>query len=430
MMKKASVIILSAIIALIMCSCGAAETIERIQGEMFKNARFEDDTNYTVVNAPESVDSSEYTSNGEIIFGYDALVTDSQRKCYNLIKDAIYRISETPDENGFYPVGRVCIEDKTFTDIDMDVSIKAFTLDHPQVFWITNRYTYGSAGNQSIIQLYSYLSGSECPKYIEELNNAVNEIMTATPGGMKPYHLEKHIHNAVIEKCTYAKGIEEAEDGWEEFTSYGALVKGSAVCEGYAHAMCLLLNKVGIPCYYVNGYSEEAPHMWNTVKVGDNWYHLDATWDDDENAYYNFFNVNDEQIKTDHDIDILFTDVKKGDPLPTAYNIYLPECTSNDANYFVIESTYIDDFEESRDVMVSDLINSAENGDSMFTIRFGEDLEYNNAIDEMFNNEPYYMFRYIKEANDSLPDDHKISDEHLAIIMIETFNAVVVRLEY
>ena len=433
-MKRVIVTILSAILAIAMCSCDIVNTVESIQGEMLKNSQFEDDTNYTIVERNDSVDSSQYESLGKITYGYDALQTDSQRKCYDFLKEAAYKISENPDEYGFYPIARVCIEDKTFTDVDMDVSIKAYTLDNPQVFWLTNRYTYGSAGNQSVIQLYSYLSGTQCKEYIEQFNNAVNAITAQTPGGLKPYHLEKHLHDAVIDSCEYAHGVLDASDGWEEFTAYGALVKGSAVCEGYAHAICLLMNKFGIPSYYANGYGEDAPHMWNTVKIGDNWYHLDATWDDNENAYYNFFNLDTDQILTDHTIEPLFSDIyaniKAGEKLPDVFNLFLPECNSNNANYFVIESTYIADFEESRDVMVNDLINSAMNGDSMFTIRINEDYNFNDAVDVMFSSEPFYMFEYISEANESLPEGQQINDENLAIIIIETFNAVVVKLEY
>ena len=80
--------------------------------------------------------------------------------------------------------------------------------------------------------------------------------------------------------------------------------------------------------------------------------------------------------------------------------------------------------------MVSDLINAANDGDEMFTIRFSDDLDFKYALDVMFNAEPYYMFDYIGEANDSLDSSRRINDENLAIIMIENFNAVVVKLEY
>ena len=417
----------AALALLLLCGCDA---VENIQGQLFEKTKFDDDSGYTEVEPVKSVDCEYYTPNTSISYGYDSLYTDSQRTCYELIGKSAYRIAETADSEGCYAVGKVSITDKTFTEKDMDFSIKAFTMDHPEVFWLTNRYTYGTAGNQSIIQLYSYVSGEECRSRIQTFNEAVNTLVAGIPSGLKPYHLEKYIHNTLLDGCTYADGVHTAEDGWEEFTSYGSIVNGRAVCEGYAHAMCLLLNKVGIECYYANGYGENAPHMWNTVKINDNWYHLDATWDDNENAYFNYFNLNDKQIRSDHTIEPMIDELKDRDKLPEVYNLFLPECASDDANYFVVESTYITDFEESREIIENDLIEAANNGDDMFTIRFSSDYAFNDAIAAMFNEEPYYMFDYIAEANESLDDAHQINNENLAIIMIENFNAVVVKLEY
>lgn len=411
--------------------CGLiTETVESIQGDLFEKTRFEDDADYTAVSSAKSVDSENYEGNPSITHGFDSLYTDNQRTCYELIGEAAYRISEEKDESGFYPIGKVSIADKSFAEKDMDICIKAFTMDHPEVFWLTNRYTYGTAGNQSVLQLYSYVSGEECSSMIDVFNDAVNRLISGIPGGLKQYHLEKYVHNSLLEGCTYAKGVESSDDGWAEFTSYGAIVNGSAVCEGYAHAMCLILNKVGIDCYYANGYGEDSPHMWNIVKINDNWYHLDATWDDNENAYYNYFNLSDERIEKDHIIEPSINELADAEKMPPVYNLFLPECTEENANYFVIESTYISDFEESRDVMVSDLINAANNGDDMFTVRFDPDYSYDDCIKVMFNEEPYYMFDYIGEANESLDSTRQINNENLAIIMIETFNAVVVKLEY
>lgn len=429
-MKKTAMISLALCLALLLGACSMSDVMGSIQGKLFEKTRFQDDSNYTYVQHADSVESEYYSSNGAVTHGYDSLYTDSQRKCYELIGDAVYRISEDRDSEGGYPIGKVCVEDKTFTDKDMDISIKAFTMDHPEVFWITNRYKYGTAGNQSIIQLYSYVSGSECKSRIETLTEKINSLIAGIPSGLKEYHLEKYIHNTVLDGCTYARDVETADDGWEEFTVYGTLINGSAVCEGYAHAMCLLLNKVGIDCYYANGYGENAPHMWNTVKIYDEWYHLDATWDDNDNAYFNYFNLNDPMVLSDHIIEPVISELKDEEKLPTVYNLFLPKCSSTDANYFVVESTYIDDFEDCRDVMVSDLINAANSGDEMFTIRFSPDFDFKSSIDVMFNEEPYYMFSYIEQANNSLDSGHQITDENLAIIMIENFNAVVVKLEY
>ena len=410
--------------------CALTETVDDIKGDIFENAKFDDDSGYTSVSAAESIDCEYYESNGEITFGYDSLYTDSQIECYKSIGEAVYRISEETSDTGYYPVGKVTVYDKEFSEKDMDICIKAYTMDHPEVFWVANRYSYGSMGNKAVIQLYSYVSGEECKKRMEILNNAVNEIVTNIPSGLKEYHLEKFIHNTLVDNCTYSVGVETADDGWENFTVYGALVNGSAVCEGYAHSMCMLLNKVGIDCYYANGYGENSPHMWNTVNIDGNWYHLDSTWDDNENAYFNYFNLDDEQIQKDHVISPLLADIKDRDSLGDVYNLYLPECTSDSANFFVVESTYIYDFEESNDIMVHDLVEAANNRDEMFTIKIDSAINFGDAIELLFNEEPYYMFDYIYQANRQSNIVNKINDSNVSIIILDNFNSVVIQLEY
>lgn len=65
-------------------------------------------------------------------------------------------------------------------------------------------------------------------------------------------------------------------------SSYGALLRGYAVCESYAKAMSRLMDAVGIPNMYVTGYAFGDPkygHAWNYVQMPDgNWYLLDSTW--------------------------------------------------------------------------------------------------------------------------------------------------------
>ena len=61
----------------------------------------------------------------------------------------------------------------------------------------------------------------------------------------------------------------------------------SPVCEGYARAMKVLCDAMGIPCILMAGNAFEPllhqmeAHMWNYVQVNDStWCALDATWDD------------------------------------------------------------------------------------------------------------------------------------------------------
>ncbi len=407
--------------------CFINDMLQDAQGQLFESVKFDDDSGYTEVTAQTAADSPYYTAKAAS-YGYDSLDTQSQKDCYNDMCTAVYRIAEEENEYGLYSVGKVNIKDTSFTETDLEKCIKAFTMDHPEVFWIANRYTYGAAGNQFVVQLYSFVSGEECKKRIAKLTDAVNTLMTNIPEGLNEYHLEKYLHDTVLSGCTYAAGIKEAEDGWEEFTVYGTLINGSAVCEGYSHTMELLLNKVGIECYYVNGYGENSPHMWNIVNIDGNWYHLDATWDDNDNAYYHYFNLDDSTVRHDHVISPLYEDTDVSED--GIYNLWLPECSSDSANYFIVESTYIYDFEECRDTMVTDLVKAAENKDTEFTVRFDKSMDFNETMKVMFNGDPYYMFDYIMEANEQLDTDYKINDENVSLIILEQFSSVVVKLEY
>ena len=61
----------------------------------------------------------------------------------------------------------------------------------------------------------------------------------------------------------------------EDASAYGALVKHTAVCGGFASAYSLLMNTLGVPTITLCGKN----HAWNMVNLNGKWYHVDVTWD-------------------------------------------------------------------------------------------------------------------------------------------------------
>ena len=113
------------------------------------------------------------------------------------------------------------------------------------------------------------------------------------------------LHNWVIYNATY-------DFTYSRHSARDILVDGTGVCEAYAAALNLLLEKAGIESRTLVG-TEEMNHGWNLVRVDGQWYHLDATWDDPyvvgsstsnsmisggEGNYY--FLKTDEEIGKDH----------------------------------------------------------------------------------------------------------------------------------
>jgi len=64
---------------------------------------------------------------------------------------------------------------------------------------------------------------------------------------------------------------------FKAFHMEGVLVDNVAVCDGIASAVKLMCNIVGVECVEVSGYAE-GNHAWNKVRIGNDWYTVDATW--------------------------------------------------------------------------------------------------------------------------------------------------------
>lgn len=107
----------------------------------------------------------------------------------------------------------------------------------------------------------------------EELDVAVEEMISGIAENDSLGEAEKALllHDRLALRCEY-------DYTYSKRDSYQAIVKGTSVCEGYAKAYSLLLDKVGIKSEYCG--SDALNHAWNIVYVGGKPYHVDVTWDD------------------------------------------------------------------------------------------------------------------------------------------------------
>ena len=102
---------------------------------------------------------------------------------------------------------------------------------------------------------------------------------------MSTYEKALVLHNWLIANANY-------DHSYTNYYEDGVLLKGKGVCNSYSLAYGLLLSKAGI----TNAYEYGSDHIWNLVKFGNSWAHVDVTWDDPgeggfEQIYY--FGVTD-----------------------------------------------------------------------------------------------------------------------------------------
>jgi len=87
----------------------------------------------------------------------------------------------------------------------------------------------------------------------------------------------KKYHDFIIDKAIYDSARSDNNIiNYKSDIAYGTLLQGYSLCGGYADSMAIFLDEVGIINYKVSSDH----HVWNAVKIDDNWYHLDLTWDD------------------------------------------------------------------------------------------------------------------------------------------------------
>ena len=97
--------------------------------------------------------------------------------------------------------------------------------------------------------------------------------------------------------------------GHIQSTAYGALIYGTALCQGYAVLCYRLLKELGVENRIVMGATDVTGsterHVWNIVRVGDVFYNMDVTLDDVRGSK-NWFLKSDETFSADHTRDVQY----------------------------------------------------------------------------------------------------------------------------
>ncbi len=321
------------------------------------------------------VDGLKYRSEFEKRMQYEYLNADEQHNyglLYTSVKDAIDTDATVEDDNGNSRPGVRVLFDTALTETAMSHLYECFLRDNPQFFFLDR--TYSLEGHQAengavydTIILQFTLGKKERLDAIERLNTAVENILSNHPVSADEYETEKHLHDYLISHCTYDEAAGSNADAYENaYSAYGALVDQRAVCEGYAKAMQLLLNEVSIPATVLIGRSSDTweSHMWNLVRINGSYYHLDVTWDDNEDApQYTYFNVTDTVIQRTHQPDEgQFDDIT---------------CTETKDNYFVRTGTYCDTYERAS--IAKAIATRIEAGDTVIHLQFAPG-KYENAL--------------------------------------------------
>ena len=288
-------------------------------------------------------------------------------------------------------------EDKFYLSLSGDNEIDrvyhAVLKDHPELFWVHNRekvyktiysgrdycqfspgYTYTEAQRQEITQA---------------MENAYQEVLSQIPDGADDYTKVMTVYTYVIDNTEYAISDDDQSIA-------GAFWKKQAVCAGYAGAVQYLLERLDIPCIYVEGDAANSTqgHAWNIVELNGQYYYVDATNGDQPD-----FLEGDATLLAEHKTTIYDYLC----PFPQEYEenytvsdeFPVPACTATDMNFYVRNGACFDTYDWSS---VYDLCRLRIDSDAaVVRFKFGSQGAYDEAYMDLIDSNhiqdiaKYYM---------------------------------------
>ena len=255
-------------------------------------------------------------------YGYSLLETEQEREAYNRLKEAcqIFDNSKDNAEEITYTSGtkgylafRVSLGDLELAKEKAGAVIVSLIYDNPQFFW-TKGYSYSyRQSTNSVVEIClacsdDYSNGEERIVLKEKIEGTIEGYLDKVAGLGTDYEKELVLHDALAENLNYAydSSGEPQQERWAH-TIVGAFDKthNGVVCEGYAKAFQLLLNACGIENIYIVGDAKTGSswggHAWNQVKIEEQWYNVDLTWNDGTYSYtHRYFNVPDSSFTLTH----------------------------------------------------------------------------------------------------------------------------------
>lgn len=237
---------------------------------------------------------------------YNQLTTDLARNIYDGIvgltdhdmKDEVILTTSDLNAVSSAPNDRTPENVRAFINEQRGLAIAAVSYDNPKAtYFISDLGTKGNvvmSGNpiKSVTMTIQYQKLDHCVSKAV-CDSEIASALTAMDGGIdKTDDAAKvtSIHRIVVKKLTYDTVNMDSQDN-ETSKRIRSLYTSAAgdhnvVCEGYAKLFKALCDLNDVPCIIVVGDSKDSSgddprgHMWNYVRVGEMWYLVDCTWDD------------------------------------------------------------------------------------------------------------------------------------------------------
>lgn len=244
--------------------------------------------------------------------------------------------------------------------------------DHPEIFYVEG-YTYTEYTLGTLLKKITFtgsysISREEAEQKQVQIEDYVNQCLAEMPEDADEYGKVKYIYEYLIHHTDYDAAAKDSQNICSVF------LERKSVCQGYAKATQYLLNRVGIFSTLVLGRVVGGEgHAWNLVRIDGQYYYVDTTWGD---ASY-------QAVGSDYpagkiptiNYDYLCVTTEQMEQTHTFENVVdLPVCTATDANYYVREGVYFEEWDEERVAKI--FADSYRKGEAYVTLKCAGEAVY------------------------------------------------------
>lgn len=213
--------------------------------------------------------------NAENVYEYyrEDLSEDS-KVIYDTIKEALLQ---------FKP--KVTIPVKRITTEQSQSIFQLVIMDHPEIFWVHgiksyNNFVTGTITTKTVSFDYTYTM-EEAQNIKEKIEPKIQSIVSEAEKLHSDYEKVKFVHDELIRIGNYNSDYTDAEE-----PRYQSIIEifdtGNTVCAGFSEGFKLIMDRLGINAIEIKSINEEnedLSHIWNMVKVNNEWKNLDITYD-------------------------------------------------------------------------------------------------------------------------------------------------------
>lgn len=238
---------------------------------------------------------------------YSQLNTEGARFAYARLTEAL----DALEEEVYFPESTGC------TEADIRAAFDAISNDLPEYFYVLHfGVNEDQDGSGYVAKLswglgYRYATKEEVTQAKQEVEHKIEAFLVSVPSDIQTdYEKALYVHDYLANTISYGWGIDPQ-------SIYGALVEGKCVCAGYANAYTVLMRRLGVKTWYIEGVANGERHAWNVSWIDGKCAYTDVTWDDlNPGVRYKYFNLNREEMEQNHTPDDKFLSVLPEETAP------------------------------------------------------------------------------------------------------------------